>query len=183
MPTTARAEAPSRCEVTLGRPDRPQCSTSMRDDDDDDGDDDGRAGAADARRRRGAMGRAGVVARAGARVVARAKEASGSRRLARGRARLERRESRGAGWVVAVGGVPESFNLKDGRRAFVKTSAKDPSMFAGRRRAARRAPRSARALSLCRRWPARECRRRESEAVSFIASDGIFKFRRARRSG
>ena len=91
-----------RSDVGTARP-SPVFDLDARDDDDDDGDDDGRAGA----RTRG-----DVEERWDARASSRGRRASRRareggvwiRRLARGRARLERRESRGAGWV-AVGGV------------------------------------------------------------------------------
>ena len=74
------------------------------------------------------MGRAGVVARA-----ARGRRARGGGGWiegwledALGSSVVNRAARGGSQWAAF-----ESFNLKDGRRAFVKTSAKDPSMFAG----------------------------------------------------
>ena len=117
--------------MTLGRPDRPQCSTSMRamtttttTTTTTTG---GRArGRAATSRSDGTRGRR---REGGARVVARAKEASGFEGWledALGSSVVNRAARGGSQWAAF-----ESFNLKDGRRAFVKTSAKDPSMFAG----------------------------------------------------
>ena len=117
-----------RSDVGTARP-SPVFDLDARDDDDDDGDDDGRAGARGRAATSRSDGTRGRRREGGARVVARAKEASGFEGWledALGSSVVNRAARGGSQWAAF-----ESFNLKDGRRAFVKTSAKDPSMFAG----------------------------------------------------